>query len=375
MKHLPLLLAATAIPLFTPRTHADTFGSGINQFVIDFVGVSNAGNGRDLGAGGGVYSSPYGGVAYNYRIATFEISQNMITKATNLGLTNVTAGPWLGNQPAASLNWYEAAAFVNWLNTSQGHQPAYDLTYSDKWSISLWPASKQAGTGVGSGTNPYRHKDAFYFLPGDDEWYKAAYHKNDGVTANYWDFPTGSNDVPDGIDSAGDPDFQAVFYDQYSQGQPNAIDNVGSSPSAYGTYGQAGNIFELLESAYDGVNNSVSESRAARGGSWNQGELSFRSSQRYSGHNEAEVDIVGFRVASIGPETSDKIRISVSQFRLCWGTETNRTYQLQYSTKLIATNWINVGDPVAGTGGPYCTTDDVLIGLDKFYRLEIHELP
>lgn len=41
-----------------------------------------------------------------------------------------------------------------------------------------------------------RHKDAYYFLPSEDEWNKAAYHQNDGVTANYWDYATGSNSIP-----------------------------------------------------------------------------------------------------------------------------------------------------------------------------------
>jgi len=30
-----------------------------------------------------------------------------------------------------------------------------------------------------------RESDATYFIPTENEWYKAAYHKNDGVTGNY----------------------------------------------------------------------------------------------------------------------------------------------------------------------------------------------
>ena len=33
-------------------------------------------------------------------------------------------------------------------------------------------------------------------LPTEDEWYKAAYHKNDGVTGNYYLYPTSSNAAP-----------------------------------------------------------------------------------------------------------------------------------------------------------------------------------
>ncbi len=41
-----------------------------------------------------------------------------------------------------------------------------------------------------------RNADAKYWIPSDNEWYKAAYHKNDGVTGNYFNYPTGSDSVP-----------------------------------------------------------------------------------------------------------------------------------------------------------------------------------
>ena len=107
------------------------------------------------------------------------------------------------------MTWYETAAFVNWLNISTGHHAAYQINTQMNSQI-LWSSGDawQAG-----GENRYRHKDAYYFLPNDDEWYKAAYHKNDGVTANYWDYATGSNNIPDGIDFTGDTAFVAVFRD------------------------------------------------------------------------------------------------------------------------------------------------------------------
>lgn len=42
-------------------------------------------------------------------------------------------------------------------------------------------ARSGAYPGAGVELNLYRHKKAVYFLPSDDEWDKAAYHKNDGV--------------------------------------------------------------------------------------------------------------------------------------------------------------------------------------------------
>ena len=40
-----------------------------------------------------------------------------------------------------------------------------------------------------------RQVGARWFLPGHDEWYKAAYHKNDGTGA-YFAFPTSSDATP-----------------------------------------------------------------------------------------------------------------------------------------------------------------------------------
>ena len=281
----------------------DSFGSGANTFTIDFVDVGNAGNANDAGAGGGSYSSPYGGVGYDYRISTYEISQSDITNATASGLSNVTGGAHTGNEPAANISWYEAAAFVNWMNTSNGHQAAYDLTFSSGWSMTAWGASNQAATGVDSGTNAYRHKDAYYFLPSEDEWYKAAYHQNDGVTANYWDYATGSNTIPTPV-ASGITSGTAVF-----NGPSDPADvNLAGGLSPYGTMGQNGNVWEWNESAFDGVNNLTDEGRGIRGGSWGNSEDPLRSSNRANLPPTFEFADIGFRVASI-PEPSSIVML------------------------------------------------------------------
>ncbi|MEM9479950.1 MAG: SUMF1/EgtB/PvdO family nonheme iron enzyme [Verrucomicrobiota bacterium] len=299
----------------TGDLHAATvFGSGANTFTIDFVEVGNAGNANDAGAGGGSYSSPYGGVNYNYRIGTHEISQEMITRATASGLANVTAGAHTGNEPAANISWYEAAAFVNWLNTSTGHQAAYNLIFSGGWSMTLWGASDQASTGVDGGTNPYRHKDAFYFLPSEDEWYKAAYHQNDGVTANYWDYALGSNTIPTAF-ASGTGAGTAVYNQSFATGPADITLAGGLSP--YGTMGQNGNVWEWNESAFDGTNNASFEDRAVRGGVWDLPEVNLRSSNRdFLGSPASEFVDVGFRVASV-PEPSAALMMMMGLGALC----------------------------------------------------------
>jgi formylglycine-generating enzyme required for sulfatase activity len=264
---------------------ADTFGSGLNQFTIDFVTIGNPGNGDDVAA-----TPHFGGLPYTYRMGVYEVSEDMITKASASGLANVTAGAWSGSQPAANISWYEAAAFVNWLNTNTGHHAAYNLTYSGGWSMSLWSSGEAWQLG---GTNLYRHKDAYYFLPSEDEWHKAAYHQNNGATTNYWLYPTGSDSVPDGIDFSGDTAFHAVFHDGHDQGQPNAVTAAGSAASAYGTYGQGGNVWEWCESALDGVNDAGNKYRTLRGGDWNDSALYLRSTSQGNGDPAVGYDLAG----------------------------------------------------------------------------------
>lgn len=281
---------------------ADTFGTGGNAFTIDFVGVGNAGNADDAGAGGGSYNSPYGGVGYGFSMSTYEISQDMIDKATVSGMANVTAGAHTGAEPAANVSWYEAAAFVNWLNESKGYQKAYDLVWTGStWTQNLWSA---ANAWTLDGTNLFRHESAVYFLPSEDEWYKAAYHQNDGVTANYWDYPTASNLAPTGTIS-GTLSFTAVNDDPYGNpvpSDPADVDQAGGL-SAYGTMGQGGNVWEWTESAWDGVNDLPLENRGVRGGAWYSFEGFLRSSYRLQGDPTIQNNDIGFHVAMV-PEPS-----------------------------------------------------------------------
>jgi formylglycine-generating enzyme required for sulfatase activity len=224
----------------------------------------------------------------------YEISQDAITKATASGMANVTAGAWTGNQPAATISWYEAAAFVNWLNTSTGKQAAYNLTFSGSWSMTLW-SSGQAWTA--GGENLYRNKNAFYFLPSENEWYKAAYYNPGG--SNYFLYPTASSTAPTPVGSGTN-----VGTAVYNGGAavPAIVDSAGGL-SPYGTMGQGGNVWEWNESAVDGTNSSSSESRVFRGGYWGDTERDLRSSAQIGVGPELEGDFLGFRVASV-PEPS-----------------------------------------------------------------------
>ncbi len=292
--HLVAALLAAFTLTIPPSAQADTFGGGTsNEFTIDFVSIGNTDNAAD--------TTSYGAVPYEYRASTYEISQDAITKATASGMANVTAGAWTGNQPAANIDWYEAAAFVNFLNTNSGKTAAYDLTFSGgSWSMTLW-SSEQAWTA--GGTNLYRNKNAFYFLPSENEWYKAAYYNPAG--SNYFLYPTASSSVPTAV-ASGTNVGSAVYNNAASV--PAVVDSAGGL-SPYGTMGQGGNVWELNESAYAGTNSSPSETRALRGGDWTYTEFFLRSSFRFDFVAPSQaVDFVGFRVASV-PEPSTYVLV------------------------------------------------------------------
>jgi len=281
--------------IIQPSVQADTFGTSGNEFSIDFVDIGNTGNAAD--------TTTYGAVPYEYRAGKNEISQLQITKATASGMANVTAGAWTNNQPAANIQWYEAAAFVNWLNTSTGKTAAYNLTFSNfQWSMALW-SSEQAWTA--GGTNLYRNKNAFYVLPSENEWYKAAYYNAAGT--NYFLYPTASSTAPTAV-ASGTNAGTAVYNTIASV--PAIVASVGGL-SPYGTMGQGGNIFEWNESAFDGTNSTSSEDRVRRGGAWNSSSFrggDLRSTIRITSGPSDEGNFIGFRVASV-PEPSTAVLV------------------------------------------------------------------
>jgi formylglycine-generating enzyme required for sulfatase activity len=267
------------------------FGSGANEFEIEFVRIGSPGNPPDANP------NPAGAVPYKYRIGKYEISEQMIDKANALaalGITKDTRGP---DKPATSVSWFEAARFVNWLNTSKGFTPAYKFVGG---SFQLW----EPGDPGYNSANLYRNRRARYFLPSIHEWHKAAYY--DPVAGVYYDYPTGSDSVPDGIDFVGDTIFDAVFNDGGNNLGPNDITNVGVL-SPYGTAGQGGNIREWLETAFDRMNNLIDEHRRIHGGSWGDIHTLMNASNGLTGFTpEFSGNFVGFRVAAI-PEPSTQL--------------------------------------------------------------------
>jgi formylglycine-generating enzyme len=277
---------ATVTSLAAPSFAAVvSFGSGANQFNMEFVTIGNPGNAADTTGA----PNPAGAVGYEYGLGKFEVSEDMINKfnaSQSLQITKDTRGTV---KPATRVSWNEAARFVNWLNTSTGNQAAYKFTTSGvNDDIALW-TSGDAGYDV---NNKYRNSLAKYVLPSYNEWYKAAYYNPTNST--YYDYANGSNTAPTAV-ASGTTAGTAVY-----DGQPGPADvMLAGGLSPYGVMGLGGNVFEWEESSFDLANSSGSSFRGMRGGGWAFVSSNLSSSSRTFNNPSGEGSIVGFRVASL----------------------------------------------------------------------------
>lgn len=274
---------------------ADTFGTGVNQFNIDFVLIGDFGNSPD--------TTGYGGVAYAYRIGTYEVSRGMIESYNALsGGPQITmadmssVGGNGANRPATGITWNMAARFVNWLNTSKGHAAAYRFSSGGaNDDIVMWTP----GDAGYDPKNPYRNSRAHYSLPSENEWYKAAYYdpKANGGAGGFWDYTTGSNAAPTAV-SSGTASGTAVFG---GQAGPADIMNAGGL-SPYGTMAQGGNVWERIESDFSAPNDDPTEYHTIRAGYWGNAANSLQVTTRVSNSRSIGSSLTGFRVVSVPPD-------------------------------------------------------------------------
>jgi sulfatase modifying factor 1 len=298
---------AALLVVMSSTAMADSFGEGASQFTIDFTPIGNAGNSADPLTGRGA-------VSYDYRMGTYAISQDQVNAAIAAGLENVSTDTLhdaiklrsASTSPATLASWYEAAAFVNFLNTSKGYQAAYNLSFSSGvWTMSLWDVSQT------DGVNLYRNKSAIYVLPSLDEFYKAAYYDpNKGGGGGYWLYTTGSDTAPQPVGGAG------WNYGGYGTNAGTTVWNIASwsgsaattgagGLSPYGTMGQGGNVAQWLETAVDEINDDATENRIATGYHFASPVVDDATQLGYWSNSSPtlETDEVGFRVAAV-PEPS-----------------------------------------------------------------------
>ncbi len=138
-----------------------------------------------------------------------------------------------------------------------------------------------------------------YFIPTEDEWYKAAYYDpnlNGGV-GGYYDYPTGS-DITPAIESP--PGVLNSANYSGAVGQTTDVGAYYSSSSPYGTYDQGGNLWEWNET-------EIVSSRGVRGGDCFGGAYDLHASYRPLSTGIDQHSRRGFRVASAAADPTQVI--------------------------------------------------------------------
>jgi len=291
--------------------------------IIDTVTVGNPGNPGELsghGAGGYGPDRICGAVDYTYNIGKFEITAGQYTEFLNAvadtdtyGLYNTSmwsatwgckiqrsgssgsysysVDPDWADRPVNHVSWGDAARFGNWIHNGQptGSQ---GLGTTEDGSYFLNGAMSDDDL-----LAVVREPDATWVIPSEDEWYKAAYDKNDGVTGHYWDYPTDTDDMPSNDLIDPDPGNNATFYDSgYTIGTPYYRTEVGAhenSESPYGTFDQGGNVWEWNETMLYG------SYRGLRAGSFYDLDDDLHAADRNYNIPTVEYGRIGFRVAEV----------------------------------------------------------------------------
>ncbi len=297
----------------------------------------------------------FGAVAYEYRIAKYEVTNGQYVEFLNFkdqtganslalynsamtsdarGGINFTAGNTNGskysakvgrdNNPVVFVSFYDSLRFANWLNNGQGTGDTETGAYT-----------------LSSGSAVARNAGAAWFLPSENEWYKAAYHQpaaQGGDSDHYWLVPLRTNgfpssDQPPGSDAPTQSitanfsadDATANGYDDgfAVTGSPtfvssqNYLTDVGAytlSNSFYGTFDQGGNVWEWNEGSIDDGSD-----RPTRGGSWFPTGLGDLGSINALIRNATlENNTVGFRVATVVPEPSTAVLAIVACGMMWW---------------------------------------------------------
>lgn len=306
---------------------------------FDWATIGNAGNAAD--------TTGFGAVSYEYRIATTEVTNGQyaeflnavdptgantlelydIRMANTFGGIELQAGNAVGNRfvvqsgrsnnPVTYVSWFDSIRFTNWLHNGQGSGDTETGAYTLVGGTST-PSNAATIT---------RSSEANYFLPNENEWYKAAYHDaSSGTAGNYFLYATGSNSVPisdqpgtntgeslsavnyfnnDDDNSNGFNDGYAVWDGSFSGNPFTDVGAYTEADSPYGTFDQNGNVWEWNENTEVDVLGTLEAT--LRGGSslnTSDGEGFLRSTFRLPFDLTVDNSNVGFRVGSPVPEPS-----------------------------------------------------------------------
>ncbi len=216
------------------------------------------------------------------------------------------------NYPATWVSWVSAARFVNWLSNGQGAGDTESGVYNSLPTTASDPV-------------PSRDPGAQFFLPSDDEFYKAAYYNPtlNGGTGGYTEYGTGNspptigdpNSTPgganyaqtDGVDGhSGDTYWQNNFSSYNSNlDHLTEVGAYSNATSHYGLFDVDGTAYQWMETTRQNQFGSQ-DLPIYRGGSWwhasDGNGAAFRNTQFFAtGSSSLSSNYHSFRIASLVP--------------------------------------------------------------------------
>jgi formylglycine-generating enzyme required for sulfatase activity len=312
---LILLLAARA-------AQADVFTMPSGETSLQFVTVGDPGNVADTTHVMPDGSTGYGSVAASYRIGAYDVTaaqycdflNAVATTGDPYGLYNPlmastgSAGAGgcgisqsgspdsynysvMASFVNASVNyvtWGDAARFCNWLQNGQLSAPEGPAT-TETGAYAL-----SGGTSYGALMAITQASSATYWIPTEDEWYKAAYYAGNGTNSGYYLYPTKSNTLPsNSLSGSATSNNGANYFNGGYTDPTNYLTAVGTfshSPGPYGAYDMGGDVYQWTET-------NVYGEMGIRGGSFGNSWVAMAATSLDSAPPVESSSIIGFRIA------------------------------------------------------------------------------
>jgi formylglycine-generating enzyme required for sulfatase activity len=220
-----ILVSTNTSAIISPRLGCRIASDNNPYEFNNFVSVVDSGNGADI--------TGYGSVNYNFQIGTYELTYSEycdflnaiaatdtynlypntlsfsspaiisavgyiyfndiygITRSGSSGSYTYSVDTNMGNKPVGYMSWFKCARYCNWLHNNKPSGSQNSSTTED--------GAYTLNGAINNAELITKNVGAKYWIPTEDEWYKAAFYdpnKYGDGSPGYWLYSTKSDDDP-----------------------------------------------------------------------------------------------------------------------------------------------------------------------------------